>query len=182
MSGLLWPMFLSSTCTRSFLIVKTSPSRLPKYFYRTKIKISALFLTPSFWNQPHLWLPSVHTSRRYQNFADRLLHPKREKNWLVSKDWTVSSGYVSVELIIPKHNDKYHHQQEKHIEYSPGWCSSMDWVLAFEPKGGWFDSQSEHMLGLQARFPLWGMEEATTHWCFSPSLCPSLPLSLKINK
>ena len=38
------------------------------------------------------------------------------------------------------------------------------------------------MPGLQASSPLGGVQEATTHWCFSPSLCPSLPLSLKISK
>ena len=63
-----------------------------------------------------------------------------------------------------------------------GWCSSMDWAWACEPKGHWFDSQSGHMPGLQARSPIGGMQEATTHWCFSPSLSPSLPLSLKTNK
>ena len=61
-----------------------------------------------------------------------------------------------------------------------GWCGSVDWVLACEPKGYWFDSQSGHMPGLQARFPTQGMREATTHWCFPPSLSPSPPLSLKI--
>ena len=30
--------------------------------------------------------------------------------------------------------------------------------------------------------PQWGAWEATTHWCFSPSLSPSLLLSLKMNK
>ena len=53
-------------------------------------------------------------------------------------------------------------------------------MLACESKGHRFDSQSGHMCGLQARFPLGGMWEATTHWCFSPSPSPSLPLSLKI--
>ena len=37
-------------------------------------------------------------------------------------------------------------------------------------------------LGGGARSPVGSMGEATTHWCFSPSLSPSLPLSLKINK
>ena len=48
--------------------------------------------------------------------------------------------------------------------------------------------------GLLVRFPVrgtclgcgpvssGGTREATTHWCFSPSLSPSLPLCLKINK
>ena len=33
----------------------------------------------------------------------------------------------------------------------PGWCGSVDWVLACEPKGYWFDSQSGHMPGLWAQ-------------------------------
>lgn len=48
MSGQLWAMSLSSLHTGSFLIMKTPPGRLPKYFYRTKIEIRALFLTPFF--------------------------------------------------------------------------------------------------------------------------------------
>ena len=49
-------------------------------------------------------------------------------------------------------------------------------------KGLRFDSQSGHMPGLWARSPVGGTWEAMTHWCFSPSLSPSLLLSLKINK
>ena len=64
---------------------------------------------------------------------------------------------------------------------SPGWCGSVDWVLACESKGHWFYSQAGHMPGLQARSPVGGVWEATTHWCFSPSLSSSLPFSLKIN-
>ena len=45
-----------------------------------------------------------------------------------------------------------------------------------EPKGRQFNSQSGHMPGLLARSPVGGTREATTHWCFSPSLSPSLPL------
>ena len=63
-----------------------------------------------------------------------------------------------------------------------GCCGSVDWVLACEPKGSWFDSQSGHMPGLQARSPVRGTREASTHWCFSPSLAPSLLLCLKISK
>ena len=39
-----------------------------------------------------------------------------------------------------------------------------------------------HMPELLARSPVGGTGEATTQWCFSPSLSPTLPLSLKINK
>ena len=68
------------------------------------------------------------------------------------------------------------------ILYSPGCCSSVDWVPAYKPKGRWFHSQSGHMSELQARSPVRGAWETTAHWCFSPSLSPSLPLCLKINK
>ena len=70
---------------------------------------------------------------------------------------------------------------EEDIRICPGWCGSMDRVLVCKPKGHWFDSQSGNMPGLGARSPVWIVWEATIHWCFSPFLSPSLPLSLKIN-
>ena len=62
------------------------------------------------------------------------------------------------------------------------WCGSVDWALACEPTGHWFNSQSGHMPGLRARSSVGVALEATTHWCFSLSLSPSLPLSLNTNK
>ena len=56
------------------------------------------------------------------------------------------------------------------------------WVPACEPKCCWFDFQSRHMPELRARSLAGGVQEATTHGCFSPSLSPSLPLPLKLNK
>ena len=47
--------------------------------------------------------------------------------------------------------------------FRPGWCSSVDGVRACEPKGRWFDSPSGHTPGLQARSPVGGAREATTH-------------------
>ena len=58
---------------------------------------------------------------------------------------------------------------------SPGWCGSVDWVLACETKGHQFDFQSEHVPGLWARSPAGGELEATIHWYF-------FPFSLNINK
>ena len=70
----------------------------------------------------------------------------------------------------------------KNISRLPGLYDSVDWALACEPKGHKFDSQSGHIPALQARSPVGDAQEATTHWCFSPSLSPTLPLSLKMNK
>ena len=66
---------------------------------------------------------------------------------------------------------------------SPGWCGSADWVPACEPKGGWFDSQSGHMPGLQARSLVGGRLRGNpsmylSHIDVSPPP-PSLPVSLK---
>ena len=70
----------------------------------------------------------------------------------------------------------------KNGKFSSGWCGSVDWALAYEPKGRQFNSQSGHMPRMIARSPVRGAWEATTHGCFSPSLSPSLTLFLKINK
>ena len=59
---------------------------------------------------------------------------------------------------------------------------NMDWAPDCEAKGHQFKSQSGHMPGWQARSQVGGTWGATTHWCFSPALSLSLPLSLKINK
>ena len=77
-------------------------------------------------------------------------------------------------------------------ENGPGWCGSVDWALACEPKGLEFDSQSGHMPGFQARPPVGGMWEATNQreannqcishtWMFF-SLSFSLPSPLSKNK
>ena len=71
---------------------------------------------------------------------------------------------------------------KKNNYFGPGWCGSVHWVWACKPNGRQFDSQSGHMPGLLGRSPVRGAREATTHWCFSPSLSPSLLLSLKVNK
>ena len=63
----------------------------------------------------------------------------------------------------------------------PGWCGSVNWAPACKPKVCQFDSQPGHMPGLQARSPVRGVREPTNQ-CFYPSLSPSLPLCLKINK
>ena len=56
----------------------------------------------------------------------------------------------------------------------PGWCGSVDWVPACEPKGHQFDSQSGHTPGLQARSPVGDTQEETISLMFL-SLSSSLP-------
>ena len=70
----------------------------------------------------------------------------------------------------------------KYKSTSSGWCCSVDGAPACEPKSCQFNSWSGILPGLLARPPGGALLEATTHWCFSPSLSPSLPLSKKINK
>ena len=63
---------------------------------------------------------------------------------------------------------------KKQLMSGPGWCGSVDWVLARDPKGLQFNSQSGHMPGLQARSPVGGVWEATNQ-CLS-HVDVSLPL------
>ena len=63
----------------------------------------------------------------------------------------------------------------------------MPWLVWFSELsiGLWTErSQSGRMPGLRARSPAGGMRDASTlpQCCFSPSLSPFLPISLKVNK
>ena len=64
---------------------------------------------------------------------------------------------------------------------SPEWCGSVGWVSSLEAKGRQFDSQSEHMPGLQIQ-SLVGEHMRGNRWMFLPSLSPYLPLFLNKNK
>ena len=86
--------------------------------------------------------------------------------------------FFSSQISVPREILGSQQNKVRSTEFCSGWCSSVDWVSLYEPKGHWFNSQSGHMPGLQAG----GVKEAITHGYFSPSLSPSLPFSLKINK
>ena len=64
----------------------------------------------------------------------------------------------------------------------PGWCGSVDWVLACEPKGCWFNSWSGHMPALQARSTSGGVQRISRLMFLSLSFSSPLPLYLNINK
>ena len=55
----------------------------------------------------------------------------------------------------------------------PGWCVSVDWVPACEPKGHWFDSQLGCIPGLWARSLVGGVPETTTIDVSLPLFFPS---------
>ena len=70
----------------------------------------------------------------------------------------------------------------KHEEWlHPGWCGSVDWVPACEPKGCQLDSHSGHLPGLWARSPGGGLRETTNYNVSLPLYLPPFP-SLKMNK
>ena len=55
--------------------------------------------------------------------------------------------------------------------FGPGWCGSVNWALACEPKSHRLDSQSGHMPGLLARSgPQWEVRERQPHTDVSLSL------------
>ena len=83
---------------------------------------------------------------------------------IYSRDWQTFSV-----------KDQIGNNFKKYFIYCSGWCGSVDWVPACEPKGRWFNSQSEHMPGLWARSPVSGAWEATTHWHIGVSLSLFVP-------
>ena len=112
---------------------------------------------------------------------------KRKQKVYSHETWHIKGNFITTK-VLQLFLRAVKPQQECLVlpAFSPGWCGSMDWVPACKLKGHWFDFQSGHMPGLQARSPLGGMHEqllgiAFAHLGFSLSL-PSLPLSLKINK
>ena len=76
---------------------------------------------------------------------------------------------------------------KKSVWHSPGCCGSMDWVLAWEPKGtGSIPSQGT-CLGCRPGPQLWVCERQRSMYLSRidvsfPLFLPSFPLSLKVNK
>ena len=72
-------------------------------------------------------------------------------------------------------------QEGFRILLGSGWCGSVDWEPAWEPKDHPFDSQSGHRPGLPARSPVGVHERQPCIDVSLPLLLPPFP-SLKINK
>ena len=63
----------------------------------------------------------------------------------------------------------------------PGWCGSVDWVPACEPKGRWFYSQSREQAWVAGWVPSGGCTWGNYTLTFLSLFLPPFP-SLKINK
>ena len=116
------------------------------------------------------------TTRHKRTYMAALLRVAKTCKYpqcLATEEWIKSMWY--------SHTEYYVATFKKNGWISPGWCGSVDWVLACEPKGCWFNSQSGNVPGLWARSPVGGVQEETIHWYFSPSLF-SFSSPLKINK
>ena len=74
--------------------------------------------------------------------------------WAVAVD--ISVGTLIMETVL----------KEMENETCHDWCRSVDWALSYGLKGRWFNSQSGHSLGLQARPLIGGVWEATNQ-CIS---------------
>ena len=76
----------------------------------------------------------------------------------ITEEKTNEPEDIGIETIL---NETY--RRKKKENNGSGWYGSVDWVPACKTKGRWFDSQSGHMPGLEARSPVGGTQEATTH-------------------
>ena len=129
-----------------------------------------------------VWKNAARSEARCQPDADRGNNPPVRDSLsgeIIPQDWR-RNGFSQVNEI--RECVCQHPAPVRKVKRSshPGWCGSVDWALACKPKGRWFNSQSGHMPGLQARSPVGGAWEAATQWCF-PFYLPPFP-SLKINK
>ena len=114
----------------------------------------------SQYNRIKLFRMKLKTTKHYQSHVQKKLNnifwPTQYQNLLYNILDFILFSLIKKDLLIKIS--------------SSGWYGSVDWAPACKPKGHQFNFQSAHMPGLQARFPVQGRREATTHWCFSPSL------------
>ena len=129
----------------------------------------------------HLSLTSFETIflRLYCDSCHLSMHLKKYLSKLLN-------FYVAI-LILKMEENKQHFWHTMLYYFKKGKNTSwLVWLSGLSAglwtKGLMVQFPSGHMPGFRARFPVRGAWEATTHWCFSPSLSVSLPLSLKMNK
>ena len=132
----------------------------------------------SLWGRDINWLSPVYTPTRnwtsYLTYVPWLgiSNPQAFGVWDDTlTNWAIQPGHdVHLKCHIILHFN--HTELDLKKENGPGWCGSMDWAPTCKPQGHLFDSQSEHIPGLQTKYQAGGAWEATTLWCFSPSIPP----------
>ena len=109
--------------------------------------------------------------------------PVKSGNILLSQtlDMVISILVMSIKSVsMAELNDQYGAFSLK-VTPCPGWCGSVDWVPACEPKGHQFDSQSRAHAWVACQVPGWGhMRGKHTLMFFSISF--SLPSPFFKNK
>ena len=102
------------------------------------------------------------------------------KLWLSYIDSLLRSRLCQSRTLAPATTKTSNHSLKSEDQPWLVWLSGLS--AGLWTKGWGFDSQWGHMPGLQARSPVGDTWETIIHWCFSPSLCPSVPFCLKTNK
>ena len=116
------------------------------YYHKGSHDIDGLQQKPSEWFSVLIWV-----FPRYRVLFWVFLR-YRESTWVTV---LLLNGWMTAK-------DQFQAPKEVY-RASPGWCVSVDWVLACKPKGRWFNSQAGHMPGLWARSPMGGAHERQPH-------------------
>ena len=105
-------------------------------------------------------------------------------NISVLSNHMIGSFFVVVKTLDYLAESKQSWCKLKFFKFLVPWlvCLSQWLSASLQIKGRWFKSQFRARAWGGGQGPVGGMHEAITHWCFSLSLPPSLPLCLKINK
>ena len=134
--------------------------------YKVRLKVFKSERIYIFLNSKVLSLRCHSASLQFMTFDPHSLCPPR-KTWPLccfKKQFVVIHEFLPSKFVCKK-------------SYSWALAGVALWIECqpVNQKGHRFNSQLGHMLGLWTGFPVGGVGEATTHWCFSFSL--SSPLS-----
>ena len=161
---------LQNTSLEEYHPFPVSPLPRPLVLWTNhKAFCAALFIT-SLLNGLAIYLYSFH-HRLKQLYCVFLSHPR-----MIYWADLCLSGYFQV-------TEKWLFLGITKFSLGAGWCSSVDWVQACEPKSCQFDSQSGHIHGFLGQVSSRGRMRSN-HTLIFLSLFSSLPspLSIKINK
>ena len=170
--------------------------RLGEWRWRKKVYRSSLISTVQLWilqinpSTPKrtclwLWRPEQLLMWVHYPFLALAFPPAGESQlWKIDfsgRAFRRLALWAPLPRVSPKRIGPLPLLSQKYVSWAP--AAVAQWIeLGLWTKDRRFDPQAGHMPGLQAGSPVGATWEATTHRCFCPSISPSLPLSLKINK